>query len=362
MKKTLIKIMGIILILILDYQQFSYADVVVIEPIDVFRPISVLIAFIGVIVLIVTAISFFALKSAIKKGEDSEITGLNDEEIKKKRNNIQRNVYFCVMVLSIVGIINLGLDGNVSIIVFAIPTILFVISLIFRLCKNKKISNIICGLSVLCICIIAVWIETKNIDIENYNNQFLQYEKSNGGPLSAINSICISDVKGLLNMAINNNRNDRKVTIIYKDISYTSEDELKKLLDYIELDNVYSMNVYYDKQNNKDKYIKSIEIAEYYGQFRELVRFQGKQKRGGVVRTLISSIPMTVSSHPESTITISYINKPNQTKTINIDKNFNQDNVQELRKLSEEISTDKKYDIKMQIDTNICNIMITENN
>ena len=128
MKKFLKRILGIISVLIIGYQQFCYADVVVIEPIDEFRPIAFLIGFIGVIVLIITSISFFALKSTIKKQSEPEFNfeNANDEKIEKKQNRIQRRFYMWGMILAIVGLIYLRLSDEISIITFFIPIILFI--------------------------------------------------------------------------------------------------------------------------------------------------------------------------------------------------------------------------------------------
>lgn len=171
MKKNSGRILGIISVLILGYQQFCYADLITIEPIDEFRPIAFLIGFIGVIVLIITAISFFTLKSTIRKQNETgqSLESENNEKIEKKKNGIQRRFYIWGMILSIVGLIYLGLSDEISGIVFFIPIILFVISFIVRLNKNKKVSNIICAISVALVCLIGVWVGISNKMITSNN-------------------------------------------------------------------------------------------------------------------------------------------------------------------------------------------------
>ena len=112
MKKIIRKILGMTLTLIFSYQVFSYADVILIEPIDKFKPIALLIGFIGVIVLVVSTISFFALKAKIKRQKNSEndkeeINSLSEEEIAKKKNSIQSIFYVWGIIFSIIGLIYL---------------------------------------------------------------------------------------------------------------------------------------------------------------------------------------------------------------------------------------------------------------
>lgn len=260
MKRILGKILGIISVLILGYQQFCYADVISIEPIDEFRPIAFLIGFIGIIVLIITAISFFTLKSTVRKKSEAGYGFGNDdnEKIEKKKNGIQRRFYIWGMILSIVGLIYLRLSNEISGIVFLVPIILFVISFIVRLNKNKKVSNIICAISVALVCLIGVWVGISNKMIENYNKQFLQYQKSESTYWASPRYV--SDVEGLINTTIKNNKSGRKTIIIYEKTNYTSPDELRQLLSKINTNESYYLNIKYD--NNYD-YIESITLSSY---------------------------------------------------------------------------------------------------
>lgn len=264
MKKILGRILGIISVLILGYQQFCYADVISIEPIDEFRPIAFFIGFIGVVVLIITAISFLSLNATIKKQNEigQSVDSENNEKIEKKKNGIQRRFYIWGMILSIVGLIYLGLSDEISGIVFLVPLILFVISFIVRLTKNKKISNIICVISVTLVCLIGLGVVVSNRMIENYNKQFLQYQKSESSYWASPRYV--SDVEGLINIAIKNNKSGRKTTIIYKSENYTSPEELKKLLSLLNTNQDYRIVIKYDK--NYD-YIESIELSLYTGEY-----------------------------------------------------------------------------------------------
>ena len=108
MKRILERIFGIALILILGYQQFCYADVVSINPIDEFRPIAFFIGFIAIVIFIITAISSLALKSTTKK-ENVSINE-NELEIEEKQDRMKNTMYICGTILSIVGLIYLFLS------------------------------------------------------------------------------------------------------------------------------------------------------------------------------------------------------------------------------------------------------------
>lgn len=365
MKKFLGRIFGMISILILGYQQFCYADLITIEPIepiDEFRPIAFLIGFIGVIVLIITAISFFTLKSTVRKQSETGYSFGNDdnEKIEKKKNGIQRRFYIWGMILSIVGLIYLGLSDEISGIVFLIPIILFVISFIVRLNKNKKVSNIICAISVALVCLIGVWVGISNKMIENYNNQFLQYQKSKSSYWADLRYV--SDVEGLINTTIKNNKSGRKTIIIYENTNDTSPDELRQLLSKINTNKNYTLNIKYDK--NYD-FIESITLTSYINQsFRGLQQYEGSNQRGSMVKSLIQqarSIVLSNNSYygDELKVNIVYTSETGQKTNINI----SDDDSENITNLMQEIKASKTYNIELQTDSyDMCNIVITSNN
>ena len=242
MKRFLRKVLEMVSILIVGYQQFCYADVIVNDPVDDIKPIIFLIGFIGIIILIISAISFFSLKATIKKQNTPEFDSeksktISTEEFEKKNNRIQRRLYMWGMILAIIGLLFLAMSEEISAITFFIPIILFIISFIIRLNKKKKISNKM---------------------IENYNKQFLQYQKSESTYWASPRYV--SDVEGLINTTIKNNKSGRKTIIIYEKTNYTSPDELRQLLSKINTNKSYSLNIKYD--NNYD-YIESITLSSY---------------------------------------------------------------------------------------------------
>ncbi len=345
MKKVLTKILVTIFVLIIGYQQFSYADVVVIDSAFYFAPIAFLAGFIGVIVLVISAISFFSLKMTVKKQnmvdyDREKLAILNKEEIEKKKNRIQRRFYIWGMILSIIVIIYLDLIEEFSIFNFVLPIILFVASIIIRLNKNKKLSNIMCAVSVVLVCIIAIWTGISNKIIENYNNQFLQYKEGGYG----YDNYYV-DIKGLINTAIENNKSGRKVTLIYKDVKYTSVDELEQLLSNFNTRKKCLMRIEYN-----NGYIESITLNRYIYDFQ---KYEGEQKKGALVKSLIQDALYKVENYEKLIIT--YIN---QTTTIEVDAN----NSDEMSNLMKQISSTEKYDVEVQGNSDSCNIIIISNN
>lgn len=365
MKKFLERTLGIISILILGYQKFCYADLIVSDPVDDSKPIVFLVGFIGIIILIISAISFFSLKATIKKqnmlGFDSEkLKGLSADEIEKKNNRIQRRLYMWGMILAIIVLIYLGTSEEISAITFFIPIIIFVVSFIVRLNKNKKISNIICGISVALVCLIGAWVGINNRLAENYNNQFLKYEKIGVGAVRHEPGY-ISDIEGFINTAIKSNKSLRKITIIYQDTNYKSPEELKQLLTKLSTNKNYLVVKKYDK--NYD-YIESITLSSYVSQsFSRLQQYEGNRQRGSVVKTLIQYAMSLVSndSYYEENLKISIIYFSETGQKTNI--NLNTDSSETITSLKNEIKAAKTYNVEIQTDSEyVCNIIITSNN
>lgn len=365
MRKFLERIFGIISILILGYQQFCYADVIVSDPVDDIKPVVFLVGFIEIIILIISAISFFSLKATIKKqnmpGFDSEkLKVFSADEIEKKNSRIQRRLYMWGMILAISVLIYLGISEEISAITFFIPIITFVISVIVRLNKKKKVSNIICAISVACVCLIAAWVGINNKMAENYNNQFLKYEKIGVGAIRH-EPRYISDIEGFINTAIKSNRSLRKITIIYQDTNYKSPEELKQLLSKLNTNQNYLVVKKYDK--NYD-YIESITLSSYVSSyFSRLQQYEGNKQRGSVVKALIQQAMSLVSNDSyygeNLKISIIYTSETGQKTNVNL----NTDSSETITSLRNEIKAAKTYNVELQTDSNdMCNIIITSNN
>lgn len=353
MKRIIKRILGIILTLILGYQQFLYADVVTYE--SYVMPTISLIGFIGIIVLMITAISFFCLKASVKKQNISSYNDILAE--KKKRDKIERRFYVWSIILSITGLIYLLYNRYIEISVFCIPIVLLIISFIIRLLKEKKISNIICGVTVVLVCIMALWNVPPRIIRENYNKQFQQYIEYN----KWCERYYTSDVEGLLNSAIQNNKSDRKVTFIYQDTNYTSGDELTQLLNELDTNKIYSVKTKY----TTDHYIESITLSTYTNGWEiQLISYEGEKITGDIVKNGLIQRARSLVAHTDSEfINIIYTSETGQTVTIQL--NDNNVSSQEITNLQNEINTAETYKVEVQSDpSNLdeCNLIITSTN
>lgn len=381
MQRFLRKVLEMVSILIVGYQQFCYADVIVNDPVDDIKPIIFLIGFIGIIILIISAISFFSLKATIKKqntpGFDSEkLKTISTEEFEKKNNRIQRRLYMWGMILAIIGLLFLAMSDEISAITFFIPIILFIISFIIRLNKKKKISNIICAISVVLVCLIGAWVGISNKIIENYNKQFLQYQKGGDKYISRLRTArYVSDIEGLINTAINNNKSGRKTTIIYKSSNYTSPEELRQLLSKININKNYNLNIKYDKNYN---YIESITLLSYEkggDDYDRLAKYLGTGPGGSIIRELIQEA-MSLTAN-DLRINVVYTSETGQKTTVNL----NTDSSEKITNLKNEFKEDKTYRVYLQTDYEyenipflyrtlyrssrtiyVCNIIITDYN
>lgn len=358
MKKFLGRIFGLISVLIFGYQQFCYADVIV-SPLGGFSlfDLTFLLAFIGVIILITSAISFFSLKATIKNQSmpeyDSEnLKTLSIEKIEKKKSTIQRRFYVWGMILAIIGLIYLALSEEISVIVFFIPIILFVISFSIRLKKNKKASNIICAISVIFVCIIGSWVGLSNKMIENYNKQFLQYEKSESsyrfGPKY------VSDIVGFINTTIQNNKSGKNTTIVYKNTNYTSPDELRQLLSLLNTNKKYALNIKTDDNNN---YIESITLTSYIPySLNEFKKYEDYRITGREIVFLIEN----ASANNDIKINIVYVSAAGQKTTVSLNT-YSYENIAKLK--DEFIKSRTYYNVEFITDLNdIVNIVITKSN
>ena len=217
MKKILRRIIILLFILSVAFQQFCYADVVMTSPLEdaVWGIVGLHFygGFIVAVVLLVTIIAYVVLKIDKAKNEDESKDYKAREKKMRKRIAVcllyfvsliliyfmilavggvdfiifiytllilalilivlkKDKLYFCGMLLAIMGLLYLAKSDEITSITFFIPIVLFVISIILRLIKNKKASNIIWIISVVLVCIIGARVGISNY---NYNKQFMQY-------------------------------------------------------------------------------------------------------------------------------------------------------------------------------------------
>lgn len=231
MKKILIKnfirIAIIIFLIMAFYQNFCFADII--APTDdqisgIGDYVFVLILIIGLIVLLVSIISFFILHILVKKDRTSKTIKKSKRAMMIRK--MRKFIYILAIFFAIAGsfislfLTHIEYDYMVGkwIFLFNIPIIILcIISIALR--KNKrKVSNIICVitilLAILLICIIPLTFYNIDKKFEDYNQTFKDY----------------TSITELINLVSENNiNNENKITVVFNDTEYTTTKELNIL-------------------------------------------------------------------------------------------------------------------------------------
>ena len=221
MKKRIERISLIVFLLIILWNNFCYADMVL-PAVNLGASLISLtwvgIVIIGLAVLIISIISFFILHiySSIETENEKQE---NMEKIHK--NN--RRIYVSAIVLAIMSHLLLQGIFRASIWIFLIPIILFIISICIRK-KHRRISNILCVIAILIVCIIPLSCYYIEQNVKEYNETF---------------SKC-SNVSELIDLVDKNNlENNNKITIIYNNQKYETTEELNTLIKQLDEDSKY---------------------------------------------------------------------------------------------------------------------------
>ena len=350
MKKYLGRIMSIVITLVLGYQNYSYADVIVNrEPIYTttiwFRIISI-----GMVVIILSILAFLSLKIVVKKEEKANYDGNLDKKCKLSKK-IESVIYILAIIIELMLVISIS-AGLESMIVLFIFIILNIISIIFRIIKKKKVSYITYGFIILAIAIILFTRYAYVMKRKTYNNQFEQFVELNleGG---IWHEQYISNVEALIETMINNNAGKRKVSLVYKNITYTSVNELNSLLEEIDLEERYFIDI--DREGyDRNGYIESITLTTY----EQIIKgYEGIQEEDDV-QLLIMEIEDICEKYDDYPTKIIYNSYKNGRRIINVDKN-NFDEINEFRK--EFSGFEKFYNVEIEIKNNKYYIIITEN-
>ena len=364
MKKFLVRTLLIVSILIFGYQNFCYADVVPIFPsiYELTALIPGLLIFIAIVIFIICAISYLALKATVKKQNTPSVNGegsnsLNPENIEKKKNRIQMGLYLSGLAIALSCLILFYINKEeIDIFALIIPIMIIVISFIVRLLKMKKASNILLGISVVLVCLIGIWVGITNKQIQDYNNKFLNLEEFN--ETSIHYGYYINDVESFINAAIENNKNDRKLSIEYNDTSYTSPEELEELLSKVNKNLKYKAENIYDVNND---YIESIKLNIYVNEEVSwfISYYDRKQLRGSDVRLFIDSLVIELRERKFSSVNIIYTSNTGETTT----KEYNEDNYKDLFEFRRDIRVGFSYDVNFEFITEkTLNIFITYSN
>lgn len=232
MKKRLERISLIGFLLIILWNNFCYADVVSVSPaVNVDESLISLtwvgIVIIGLAVLIISIISFFILHiySSIETENENE----KQENMEKMHKN-NRRIYVSAIVLAIMSHLLLQGIFRASIWIFLIPIILFIISICIRK-KNRRISNILCVIAILIVCIIPLSCYYIEQNVKEYNGTFSKWSNTFSK---------WSNVSELIDLVDkNNHENNNKITITYENQTYQTTQELNILNNKLDKDSQY---------------------------------------------------------------------------------------------------------------------------
>lgn len=223
MKKRLERISLIGFLLIILWNNFCYADVV--SPAENIAASLISLTWVGIViiglaVLIISIISFFILHiySSIETENENE----KQENMEKMHKN-NRRIYVSAIVLAIMSHLLLQGIFRASIWIFLIPIILFIISICIRK-KNRRISNILCVIAILIVCITPLSCYYIEQNVKEYNGTFSKW----------------SNVSELIDLVDKNNlENNNKITITYENQTYQTTQELNILNNKLDKDSQY---------------------------------------------------------------------------------------------------------------------------
>ena len=243
MKKKIFRILSVIFTLIIVCTTLCYAVEEIKSPTENKEAIYSMGAIWGGILIISAILMFFFKVTKIS---------LAEEKSEKIKNVIQEIMYIYIIITAIIGFIYLGKQFNfLSLII--VPIIGFAISIILRIIKSKQISNIICSVTTIFICVLVGYIVIPKWSVDTYNNQFLQYEAI---PVATGEQAWVNDINSLIKEVIKNNEGKRKTSVIYKEDSNSTKPQLENLLDELDHRKTYKVMWEYDK----DGYIENIDI------------------------------------------------------------------------------------------------------
>ena len=168
--------------------------------------------------MLISIISFFILHiySSIETENEKQ------ENIEKMHKN-NRRIYVSAIVLAIMSHLLLQGIFRASIWIFLIPIILFIISICIRK-KHRRISNILCVIAILIVCIIPLSCYYIEQNVKEYNGTFSKW----------------SNVSELIDLVDKNNiENNNKITITYENQTYQTTQELNILNNKLDKDSKY---------------------------------------------------------------------------------------------------------------------------
>ncbi len=302
------------------YQKCSHADLVM-EEYDpktlytsLYSILCLLIVLACIIIFIIAIVYYLILKRSIVL-EKNKKEKINNEAIERKEKSIriiQHIFYGCGLVLSVACYFYLVMNYINEIEMLKIPTLIIFtvvlfISILFRVLKKEKVSNIICAVMLAILIIGAEYNARIDSKIYYFNDKFEKYVSME--PLYDIAGSVdrIKDVDNFINEVRENNKSSRKIKLTYDDREYISNDELDELLNEIdkELENnsgLYMREITYDQKG----YIDVISVYTAYhpkGGIEkanaEIISYFGNQT-GSQVKSLLNRLISNSKTYADS--------------------------------------------------------------
>lgn len=350
------------------------------ELLELSNEIYVLISLVSLVLIPLTMLSLYSIcKINIKENTEEEI------EREKKKFNILKLIFSITLYIFIYLLYMLfWTDYPFNKILLYIPAIIFILAIITKLLKHKIIGNIICVINIICMILVGSIYAKPVKKVIEYNSKINKYIQDTGYPKLPDDDSNVTDIKGLIGTIIEINKSDRKISVQYGNKTYASEEELKKLRDAIDTEFSYNAKESYDKNGTykKGKYDKANQV--YYVEsiklrvaFRNegIRKYIGDSKSGSSVKQMIDSITTDkgyqkylISVHAENIKGFDSKELDEACYNLNIYNNENAEytaeNINiardEMQKLKQKISANKKYNVEFLEDT--CTIVIKESN
>ena len=176
MKNSLKKMLGIFLGIIIFYNNFCYADEIIINPVEISIRYLIIIA---IVVLVISGILYFVLRATASKENEDEDTMLNVD-----RKIIFVSSFIIVVMASVVYVVEEYSDYHFPIQIFIVVMVMFVLSIILKIIKKKKLANILIVISALTMCIASTYTSINSRTRETppeykitvFNSKFTKYE------------------------------------------------------------------------------------------------------------------------------------------------------------------------------------------
>ena len=382
MKRIIQKSLIIFILTLLVCTHICYADAL-----GVYHPEKELLSntkvysVIGGIILLISVVSYILLKRTANKTQPSsddnkEATSITNKlEARKHFVALLFLLFFSILAALIHRYTTLTFKSNfwktdlgfsTMIILYFIPILLFVISIICKISKKhptlRRITFFYGILIVITTLIVTKYIHrVERLKVNQYNSQFLQFQIVKPYDLYYGDRPIgyTSNITELINSVIDNNStNTRQTAIFYKRID-SSPEELNKLLTELNTDLIYDT----DNLTKDGGYIDTIKIIPSIDRYSSLLHTDlgARVYDGDVIINIVNDAISKHRNKPYNSFntTIVYTSLTGSSKTLDLNNITTQDEIENFNAIFDE---EKNYTVESQsnnIDT--VNMLITEN-